>query len=95
MKIAAHIIQEEGKLYMSRSYRKTPVITDQSENHTYARWAKRQASKKVRKYKTLLGNGSGYRKVYDPWNICDRKSKLWKARRSKYFNYDVREYYEK
>jgi hypothetical protein len=49
---------------MSRSYKKTPYVSDKSD-----RWAKRQASKKARK--ADIGNGCAYKKVYCSWNIKD------------------------
>lgn len=54
---------------MSRSYKKSPVFTDQSRYST--RWVKRQASKAVRRYAEETSNGKWYRRVYCPWNICD------------------------
>jgi hypothetical protein len=62
---------------MSRSYRKAPVITDQSHRGTYTRWAKRQASKAVRRCSLLSGKGKRYRKCFDPWKICDWRMGLW------------------
>ena len=58
---------------MSRSRKKNPSYSDYSSNYTP--WAKRQASKKVRKYKPLT-NGSLYKKVFPTWNIFDYKG-LW------------------
>jgi hypothetical protein len=52
---------------MSRSFKKTPGWCDRNP------FAKRQANKKVRRYKGDLPNGKGYRKLYCPWNICDWK----------------------
>ncbi|MBE1444768.1 hypothetical protein [Paenibacillus sp. OAS669] len=54
---------------MSRSRKHAPVWTDHHTPGT--RWAKRQANKAVRRYTNDLPNGKGYRKVYNPWNICD------------------------
>ncbi|WP_081824293.1 hypothetical protein [Paenibacillus sp. UNC451MF] len=54
---------------MSRSRKHAPVCND---HHTPGpRWAKRQASKAVRRYTRALPDGKGYRKVYCSWNICD------------------------
>ena len=53
---------------MSRSYYKYPSFKDYSRNHT--RWAKRQASKAVRR-DWNIGNGSDYKKVYCRYNIFD------------------------
>jgi hypothetical protein len=49
---------------MSRSYRK-PYFTE-----TRKRWAKRKASKAVRRRKDL-SDGASYKKVYESWNITD------------------------
>ena len=53
---------------MSRS-RKKPYLKDYSINYT--RWAKRQASKKVRYYKNHISDGKGYKKIYCSYNIFD------------------------
>lgn len=53
---------------MSRSFKKTPGWADSNP------FAKRQANKKVRRYAGDLSDGKGYRKLYDPWDICDWKS---------------------
>ena len=53
---------------MSRSYYKYPSFKDYSRNHT--RWAKRQASKAVRR-DWNIGDGSDYKKVYCRYNIFD------------------------
>jgi len=55
---------------MSRSYKKVPGFTDYSRGRT--KWAKRQASKKVR-HTEDVPNGKGYRKLYNPWDIRDWK----------------------
>jgi hypothetical protein len=59
---------------MSRSYRK-PIITD-GYGTKRRRAAKTFANHRVRK-KTDIPNGSAYRKVTDPWNICDFKIPVW------------------
>ena len=60
---------------MSRSYKKHPIITDHSK---ITRYKKREASKKVRRTKDIA-KGNTYRKIYDPWNICDYKLRTtWK-----------------
>jgi hypothetical protein len=51
---------------MSRSYKK-PWYCDRSP------WAKRQANKKVRKYKKGLSRGKSYKNLYSRYNICDYK----------------------
>lgn len=58
---------------MSRSRKKHPSYSDYNPNYTP--WSKRQASKKVRKYKPLT-NGSLYKKVYSSYDIFDYKG-LW------------------
>ncbi|KWX72258.1 hypothetical protein AMQ84_26645 [Paenibacillus riograndensis] len=54
---------------MSRSVKKHPVWNDQCSPGSV--WAKRQASKAVRRYTCETSNGKWYRKVYCPWNIRD------------------------
>lgn len=61
---------------MSRSYKHNPFCTDHSKHS--AKWAKKQANRKVRHSKDFL-NGNGYRKIYNSWNIRD-----WIWRESKY-----------
>lgn len=55
---------------MSRSYYKYPSFKDYSRNHT--RWAKRQASKAVRR-NWNIDDGTSYKKVYNSYNIIDFK----------------------
>jgi hypothetical protein len=78
---------------MSRSYRHSPVITDQSRGS--ARLSKRQASKAARRCSLLSGKGKRYRKCFDTWKICDYRARLWKAIRSKYFDGNTRQYWTK
>ena len=54
---------------MSRSYKKHPSFSDYSKSWT--RWAKRQASKKVRKSCTTPTNGAGYKKAFSSYDIRD------------------------
>lgn len=49
---------------MSRSY-KYPVFKDHSNRED-----KRQANKVVRRSLVVV-NGKFFRKLFDPWNICD------------------------
>lgn len=50
---------------MSRSYKK-PYITDGPNG-----WAKKLASRVVRRFKDEIANGKAYRKLYNPYNIRD------------------------
>jgi hypothetical protein len=52
---------------MSRS-RKKPWITD---TNSARKFFKRTANKTVRKYKSVIPDGMGYKKLYCSWNICD------------------------
>ena len=61
---------------MSRSYKHNPICTDHSKPG--AKWAKKQANRKVRHSKDFL-NGKGYRKIYNSWNVRE-----WVWRESKY-----------
>ena len=59
---------------MSRSRRKTPVFKDQD------RGGKKFANKRVRSHFRQgkdLSNGSGYKRLYEQWDICDYKSYYW------------------
>ncbi len=58
---------------MSRSYKK-PSYSDYSRGHT--KWAKRQASKAVRRYQGEISSGCQYKKIYPSWDIFDYKG-LW------------------
>jgi hypothetical protein len=51
---------------MSKSFKKTPVCKDPC-----SKWAKRQASKAVRRYGEDLNPGASYRKVFCSWMLCD------------------------
>lgn len=54
---------------MSRSYRE-PWVTDGYKGSKHRQFEKKQANRAVRKTEEVP-NGKGYRKVFDPWNICD------------------------
>ncbi|WP_337103770.1 hypothetical protein [Paenibacillus sp. YIM B09110] len=54
---------------MGKSVNKIPVCNDMSSPNSS--WAKRQASKAVRRYALDCGQGKWYRKVYCSYNICD------------------------
>lgn len=66
---------------MSRSYRKSPVVSD-LQYMDGTRSAKRHATKAVRKSKEVA-NGNSYKKHYDSWKICDYKS-YWPDMPAKY-----------
>lgn len=38
---------------------------------SWKKWAKRQASKAVRRYEGPIPDGSAYKKIYNSWGICD------------------------
>lgn len=58
---------------MSRSYQKVSCWSDGGP--IYVRWAKRQASKKVRNLPLeYVQDGKWYKKQYCSWNIHDYKS---------------------
>ena len=63
---------------MSRSYRKHPICTDGSPNTTQE--MKRFANKKVRKtnFEELPLKGSGYKKVFETYDIHDWKNRTTK-----------------
>ena len=53
---------------MARSRKKVPGWCDRNP------WAKRQANKKVRRYKgDLPRKGNVHQKLYERWDICDWK----------------------
>lgn len=53
---------------MSRSYRK--AIKTDGYGTKFKRWMKKYSNKKVRKY-PICADGKFYRKILDPWMICD------------------------
>lgn len=53
---------------MSRSVKKHPVVTDGRGGQ---KWPKRQANKKVRRYKKGLSDGKAYKKLFCSWEIHD------------------------
>ncbi len=71
---------------MSRSYRK-PYWTGGYGGKT-RKLTKRQANRRVRK-SNQIANGNDYRKIFNPWDICDWKffgdvrecEKPWKVAR--------------
>jgi hypothetical protein len=69
---------------MSRSYKKFPGYTDHHTPHS--RWAKRQASKAVRRTFDL-SDGRSYKKVYPSYDICDYKFIWWSKK-------EVEEWYD-
>jgi hypothetical protein len=60
---------------MSRSFKKTPIIKD----NTYSKLGKRYANKRVRKYD--VDDGNAYRKIYEQYNICDYSFGLYGCRK--------------
>ena len=54
---------------MARSYQKVPGWTN---NGPHTRYAKRQANKRVR-HTWDIPNGTGYRRVFNTWDIHDFK----------------------
>lgn len=61
---------------MSRSYKKNPICTDRPHGAKY--W-KRRANKKVRKYNKIFNNGNSYKKLYCSYDIHDYVSRYTKA----------------
>jgi len=59
---------------MSRSRRHNPVVTDQQRRRN-VRFEKRLASKAARR--ADLQDGNLYRRVFNPWKICDYKGAAW------------------
>lgn len=57
---------------MSRSYRKTPVLSDQQIGGPRVRMEKRLANKAVRAADDVP-SGKAYRKYSNSWDICDYK----------------------
>ncbi len=60
---------------MSRSRKKVSCFSDYGRKYT--RWSKRQASKRVRRYKGEIVNGTQYQKIYPSWDIRDYKFREW------------------
>ncbi len=56
---------------MSRSYKKVAGFNSYQKNRT--KWAKRQASKAVRRDNDI-SNGTAFKKCYYSWNIFDFRS---------------------
>lgn len=57
---------------MSRSYKKNPILKSCPKDGTYG---KRQANKRVRRFKDEISDGKEYRKLYCTWNIHDSVSR--------------------
>lgn len=79
---------------MSRSYKKFPFCKCERS----CKWGKRQANKKVRRYKGEISDGHEYQKIFNSWEICDYCfSETWKEYQlcHKIWNYpDEPNYYE-
>ena len=56
---------------MSRSRKKVSCFSDYSRRYT--KYAKRQASKVVRRYPLWIPDGAAYKRLYCSYNICDYK----------------------
>lgn len=54
---------------MARSYKKTCIVKDGGP--TRRKFAKRQANKKVRRYKGYISHGNSYKKIFNSWEIYD------------------------
>lgn len=60
---------------MSRSVKKTPFCKCERT----CKWGKRNANRRVRRYKDSIPNGKWYKKIYNSWDICDYYSiETWK-----------------
>jgi len=57
---------------MSRSFKKTPGFSDGDNSKKFQ---KRAAAKKVRS-SSEVPNGKQYRKLYNPWKICDHNCRV-------------------
>ena len=68
---------------MSRSYKHSPIYTDRTHGAKY--W-KRCANKKVRRYKDKLDNGKMYRRIYESWEIHDYFTRWSKQEAIKIYN---------
>lgn len=76
---------------MSRSYKKYPYCTDNGSHRVFA---KRQANKKVRKYKKKIQNGGSFKHLYCSWEICDWKIRYsWETARAEYENKNFLKYF--
>jgi hypothetical protein len=60
---------------MSRSFKK-PWVKDRSRNGQ--KILKRQAAKVVRKYSHYIPDGRWYRKLFERWNLCDYRFRMYK-----------------
>ena len=56
---------------MGKSYRKTPIVKDWNSS---TKFRKRQANKKVRRFKQPIADGKMFRKITNPWDIYDQVS---------------------
>ena len=69
---------------MSRSYRRHPVLTLQSNSRFGARFAKREAAKAVRR--ADVGDGAEFKKHYDSYNINDYSFRAFREEDLYYFD---------
>ena len=60
---------------MSRSRRCYPVVTDQQRKPGVHFW-KRLAAKVARRAE--LADGGAYRRIFNPWHICDYRFAAWR-----------------
>lgn len=76
---------------MSKSYKKTPIVKD---NQGGRKKAKREANKKVRNlnWKYRLCDGSGYKKMYERWDIYDYELRYTEKSFLKERESDLKEY---
>lgn len=75
---------------MSRSYKKSPWVTDHHVKSTKEK--KKFANKKVRNT-GFLPNGCAYKKVSESWDICDFKwSTSWQESKKAYLNGELGNY---
>ena len=54
---------------MARSYKKNFILKVGGPSRR--KFSKRQANKKVRKYKGYISDGNAYKKIYNSWEIYD------------------------
>lgn len=58
---------------MGKSYKKTPVVTDNAHSHESKKKASRRVRRKLKQNGDVVLSGNSYKKMHESWDICDYK----------------------
>ena len=81
-------------IYLSRSYRKNPILKNGKSAHQLKKVASRITRRRINRgdYDDSLPKNGQYKKLYDSWDICDYVSRYSISEVRKYISKSYNEY---